>query len=61
MVRKILKFTTQKRNKTRNDFKKEFYKLLNKAFYGNTMENARSRSKIEFIKKDEEEKIQVAI
>ena len=49
-------FNTQKRNRTKNHFEKDFYKLLNKAFYGKTMENVRNRSKIEFIKKDEEEK-----
>ena len=49
-------FNTQKRNRTKNHFEKGFYKLLNKAFYGKTMENVRNRSKIEFIKKDEEEK-----
>ena len=56
-LEKYINFNTQKRNKTKNDFEKDFYKLLNNAFYGKTMENVRNRSKIEFIKKDEEEKM----
>ena len=48
-----ISFITQKRNKARNDFEKYFYKLLNNAFYGKTMENVRNRLKIKFIKKDE--------
>ena len=43
--------------KSKNDFEKDFHKLLNNAFYGTTMENVRNRSKIEFIKKDEGEKM----
>ena len=46
-------FETQKRNKAVNDFEKDFYKLLNNAFYGKTMENVRNRLKIKFIKRDE--------
>ena len=46
-------FNAQKRNKAQNDFEKDFYKLLNNAFYGKTMENVRNRLKIKFIKKDD--------
>ena len=56
-LEKYKQINTQKRNKTKNDFEKAFYKLLNNAFYGKTIENVRNRSKIEFIKKDEEEKM----
>ena len=48
---KIISFNTQKRNKARNDFEKDFYKLPNNAFYGKTMKNVRNRLKVEFIKK----------
>ena len=39
-------FNTQKRSQTINDFEKDFYKWLNSAFYGKTMESSRSRLKI---------------
>ena len=37
-LEKYINFNTQKRNKAINDFEKDFYKLLNNAFYGKTME-----------------------
>ena len=52
-LEKYINFNTQKRNKAKNDFEKDFYKLLNNAFYGKTMENIRNRLKIKFIKKDD--------
>ena len=52
-LEKYINFNTQKRNQAVNDFEKDFYKLLNNAFYGNTMENVRNRLKINFIKRDE--------
>ena len=55
-LEKYISFITQKRNKANNDFQKDFYKLLNNAFYGKTMENIRNRIKVEFIKKDDADK-----
>ena len=52
-LEKYISFNTQKRNKAVNEFEKDFYKLLNKDFYGKTMENVRNRLKIKFIEKDE--------
>ena len=52
-LEKNIKYNTQKRNQAVNDFEKDFYKLLNNAFYGKTMENVRNRLKIEFVKKDD--------
>ena len=52
-LEKYKNFNTQKRNQAVNDFEKYFYKLLNNAFYGKTMENFRHRLKIKFIKKDD--------
>ena len=46
-----IKFNTQKRNQAVNDFEKDFYKLLNNAFYGKTRENVRNRLKIKPVKK----------
>ena len=51
-LEKYISFNTQKRNQAVNDFEKDFYNLLNNAFYGKTMENVRNRLKIKFIKKD---------
>ena len=56
-LEKYINFNTQKRNQAANDFEKDFYKLLNNAFYGKTMENVRNRLKIKFIKKDNYRKI----
>ena len=56
-LEKYISFNTQKRNKAKNDFEKDFYKLLNNAFYGKTMENVRNRLKIKFIKKDDQREI----
>ena len=48
---------TQKRNRAEIDFKKEFKKVLNNAFYGRTMENVRKRIKMKFIRKENSQKI----
>ena len=50
---KYIIFNTPKRNKSKNDFEKDFHKLLNNAFYGKTMESVRNRLGLEFIKKDD--------
>ena len=56
-MEKYINFKTKKRNKPKNDFEKDFYKLFNNAFYGKTMEKVRNRIKREFISKNETEKI----
>ena len=56
-LEKYIRFNTQKRKKAKNEFEKDFYKLLNKNFYGETMENVRNRSKIEITRKDDTNKI----
>ena len=55
-LEKYIDFNTQKRNQAVNDFEKDFYKLLNNAFYDKTMENVRNRCKIEIIKRDDHNK-----
>ena len=50
-------FSTQKRNQAVNDCEKDFYKLLNNAFYGKTVENVRNGLKIKPIKKDDYKEI----
>ena len=52
-LEKYINFKTQKRNQAVNDFEKGFYRLLNNAFYGETMENVGNRLKIKFVKKDD--------
>ena len=56
-LEKCISFNTQKRKKVKNDFEKDFYELLNIAFYGKTMENVRNRIKVEFIRKHDTDKI----
>ena len=38
-LEKYINFCFQKRNRAKNGFEKDFYELLNNAFYGKTMEN----------------------
>ena len=56
-LEKYKNFNTQRRNQAVNDFEKDFFKLLNNAFYGKAMENVRNRCTIDFFKKDETDKI----
>ena len=52
-LKKYINFNTQKRNQAVNDFEKDFYKLLNIAFYGKTLENVGSRLKSKFVRTDD--------
>ena len=54
---KYIYFNTQTRNMAKKDFEKDFYKLLNNAFYGKTMENVRNRLGLKIFIKDEYKKI----
>ena len=56
-LEKYISFNTQNRNRAVNDFEKDFYKLLNNAFYGKAMELVRNRCKIEIIKRNEFDKV----
>ena len=55
-LEKYINFITQKRNKAKFDFEKDFYNLLNNAFYGICLECVRNRLKIESIKRDDTDK-----
>ena len=48
-----ISFNTQKRNKAKNDFEKDLFKLLINAVFGKFLENIRNRLKLELIKKDD--------
>ena len=50
-------FGTRQLNNAKNDFEKDFYKLINNAFYGKTCENVRNRIKVHIIRKDDIDKI----
>ena len=52
-----ISFNTQKRNKAKNEFEKDFFKLLNNAAFGKFLENVRNRLGLELIKKGEIKKI----
>ena len=52
-----ISFNTQKRNKAKNDFEKDFFKLLANAAFGKFLENIRNRLELELIKKDDIKKI----
>ena len=56
-LEKYKNFNTEKRNQAVNDFEKSFYKLLNDAFYGKTMENVRNRLKTEVFGNDDHKEI----
>ena len=47
----------KKRAASKNDFQIEFHKQMPNSFYGKCMENVRNRCRIEFIRKNENEKI----
>ena len=47
-LEKYISFNTHKRNRAKNDFENEFFKLLVDAAFGKMMENVRNRLKIEF-------------
>ena len=56
-LEKYISFNTQKRNKARNDFEKDCFKLLVNAAFGKFLENVRNRLGLELIKKDNIKKI----
>ena len=51
-LEKYISFNTQKRNKAKNDFEKDIFKLLVNAAFGKFLENVRNHLGLELIKKD---------
>ena len=58
-LEKYNSFNTQKRNKAKNDFEKDFYKSLVNAAFGKFFENVRNRLEVELIKKENVKKINI--
>ena len=52
-LEKYISFNTQKRNRAKNGFEKDFFKLLVNAAFGNFLENVRNRLELELVKKDD--------
>ena len=56
-LEKHISFNTQKRNKAKKDFEKDFFKLLVNAAFGKFLENVRNRLELELFTKDNVKKI----
>ena len=52
-LERYISFNTKKRNKSKNDFEKDFFKLLGNAAFGKFLENVCNRLRLELIKKDD--------
>ena len=48
-LERYISFNTQKRNKAKNDFEKDFFKLLVNAAFGKFLQNVRNRLELQSI------------
>ena len=55
-LKNYMNFNTQKRNKAKNSFEKDFFNLINYGFFCKMVQNIRIQLKIEFFKNCESDK-----